>query len=86
MAKYRIDVSATAERQIRRLPRTDQARILRAVVALSTAPRPPGCRTLSGHDDVFRIRIGRYRVLYAIEDRRLVILVLKVGDRKDVYR
>jgi mRNA interferase RelE/StbE len=86
MASYRIDVSATAERQIRKLPRNEQLRVLRVIQGLSIDPRPPGCRKLSGFDDVFRVRIGRYRVLYAIEDRRLVIIVLKVGDRKDVYR
>jgi len=58
----------------------------RGIQALATDPRPSGCRKLSGHDDVFRVRIGRYRVLYSIENRRLVIIVLKVGDRKDVYR
>ena len=56
------------------------------IQALATDPRPPGCRKLTGLDDVFRVRVGRYRVLYSIEDRRLVIIVLKVGDRKDVYR
>jgi mRNA interferase RelE/StbE len=86
MASYRIEVSATAERQIRKLPRAERVRVIRAIQALSTDPRPLGCRKLSGHDDVFRIRIGRYRVLYSIEDRRLLIIVLKVGDRKDVYR
>ena len=86
MASYRIEVSATAERQIRRLPRGDQLRVVRAIQALSTDPRPPGCRKLSGYEDVFRVRIGRYRVLYSIEGRRLVIIILKVGDRKDVYR
>jgi len=86
MATYRIEVSTTAERQIRRLPRTDQVRVIRVIQALSTDPRPPGCRKLSGYDDVFRVRIGRYRALYSIEDRRLVIIVLKVGDRKDIYR
>ena len=86
MASYRIEVSATAERQIRTLPRADQVRVIRVIQGLATDPRPPGCRKLSGHDGVFRVRVGRYRVLYAIEDRRLVIIVLKVGDRKDVYR
>ena len=86
MATYRIEVSATAERQLRKLPRADQIRVLRVIQALSTDPRPPGCRKLAGTGDVFRVRIGRYRVLYAVEDRRLVIIVLKVGDRKDVYR
>ena len=86
MATYSIEVSSTAERQIRRLSRNDQLRVLRAIQALSIDPRPPGCRKLAGHDDVFRIRIGRYRVLYSIADQRLTIIVLKVGDRKDVYR
>ncbi len=86
MARYRIEISATAERQISKLPRADQIRVIRVIQALATDPRPPGCRKLSGYDDVFRVRIGRYRVLYSIEDRRLVIIVLKVGDRKDVYR
>ena len=86
MATYKIEVSATAERQIRKLPRADQIRVVRVVLALSTDPRPPGCRKLSGHGDVFRVRVGRYRVLYSIEDRRLIVIVLKVGDRKDVCR
>jgi mRNA interferase RelE/StbE len=86
MASYRIEVSATAERQIRKLVRPDQLRVLRVIAALAVDPRPPGCRKLSGFADVFRVRCGRYRVLYAVEDRRLVVLVLKVGDRKDVYR
>jgi len=86
MATYEIEVSATAERQLRKLPRPDQIRVLRAIQALSRDPRPPGCRKLAGHDDVFRVRIGRYRVLYAIADGRLLVIVLKVGDRKDVYR
>ena len=86
MKSYRVDVSATAERQLRKLSRADQVRLIRAMQALASDPRPPGCRKLSGYDDVFRIRVGRYRILYSIEDRRLVIIVLKVGDRKDVYR
>jgi mRNA interferase RelE/StbE len=86
MASYRIEVSATAERQIRKLPRSDQIRVVRVIQALSTDPRPPGCRKLSGQGDAFRVRIGRYRVLYAVEDRRVVVIVLRVGDRKDIYR
>ena len=74
MATYRIEVSATAERQIRKLPRADQLRVVRAIQALATDPRPPGSRKLSGHEDVFRVRIGRYRMLYSIEGRRLVII------------
>jgi len=86
MRTYSVDVSATAERQIRRLPRPDQLRVIRRIQGLATDPRPSGSRKLSGFDDVFRVRVGRYRILYAIEDKRLVVIVLKVGDRKDVYR
>lgn len=86
MASYRIEVSATAERQIRKLPRADQVSVVRVIQTLATEPRPSGCRKLSGYDDAYRVRVGRYRVLYSIEDRRLIIIVLRVGDRKDVYR
>ena len=86
MASYRIEVTATAERQIRKLPRSDQVRVVRVIQTLAVDPRPAGCRKLSGHDDVFRVRVGRYGVLYSIEDRRLIIIVLEIGDRKDVQR
>lgn len=86
MASYRIEVSATAERQIKKLGREDQIRVVRAVQALANEPRPSGCRKLQGYDDVYRIRIGRYRALYSIDGRRVIITVLKVAHRRDVYR
>lgn len=86
MPTYRVEVSATAERQIRKLGREDQIRVVRVIQQLVADPRPRGCRKLSGHDDVFRVRVGRFRILYSVEDRRLVVIVLKVGDRRDVYR
>jgi mRNA interferase RelE/StbE len=86
MASYRVEVSATAERQIRKLGRADQLRVLRAIAALATEPRPSGCRKLQGYTNVFRVRVGRYRILFSVEDDRLVVIVLKVGHRKDVYR
>lgn len=86
MAKYRVEISATAERHLRRLPREDQVRVVRAVAALATEPRPPGCRKLQGYDDVFRIRVGTYRVIYSVGARCLLVIILKVGHRKNVYR
>jgi mRNA interferase RelE/StbE len=85
MASYRIDVSATAEKQIRKLGRDDQLRVLRAIRALAGDPWPTGCRKLQGWDDVFRVRVGPYRILYSVENKKLLIIVLKVG-RRDVYR
>ena len=86
MASYRIEVSATAERQIKKLGREDQIRVIRAVQTLANEPRPSGCRKLQGYDDVYRIRIGRYRALYSIDGRRVIITVLKVAHRRVVYR
>ena len=86
MARYEIEISRSAERQLRRLPRTDQVRIARTMQALANNPFPRGSRKLSGYDDVFRVRTGRYRILYSVADRTLVIVVLKVGHRRDVYR
>ena len=86
MASYRIDVSATAERQIRKLRRADQIRVLRAIRALAGEPHPPGARKLRGYEDVFRVRVGTYRVLYRVHGRRLLIIILKVGHRREIYR
>ena len=86
MARYEIEISRTAERQMRRLPRADQARVARTMLVLANDPFPRGVRKLAGYDDVFRVRTGRYRILYSVSDRALVIVVLKVGHRKDVYR
>ena len=86
MARYEIEISRSAERQLRRLPRTDQVRIARTMQALANNPFPRGARKLSGYDDVLRVRTGRYRILYSVAERKLVIVVLKVGHRRDVYR
>jgi mRNA interferase RelE/StbE len=86
MASFEIEISRTAEKQLRNLAEKDQLRVVRAMLALADEPHPRGSRKLSGYDDVFRIRVGRFRVLYSVYERRLVILVLKIGQRKDVYR
>jgi mRNA interferase RelE/StbE len=86
MTKYSVEVSATAERQIRKMSRTSQIRVLRAIRDLAGEPRPPGSRKLRGYEDVYRIRVGTYRILYSVRKKRLLIIVLKVGQRKDIYR
>jgi len=86
MRSYEVEISRTAERQLRQLPAQDQLRVARAMVALGREPSPRGVRKLTGYDDVYRLRVGRYRVLYSFEERRLVIVILKIGHRKDVYR
>jgi mRNA interferase RelE/StbE len=86
MASYEIEISRTAEKQLKNLSERDQLRVVRAMLALTEEPYPRGTRKLSGYDDVFRIRVGHFRVLYSVAENRLVILILKIGHRKDVYR
>ena len=86
MTKYDVEISETAEKQLRKLQRDDQRRIARAILALAVEPLPRGSRKLSGYDDVFRIRVGRYRVIYSVSGNRLIVIILKIGHRKDVYR
>ena len=83
---YRVNFSKMAERQFRNLPRTVQSRIAPRIDALADDPRPPGVVRLSGREDLYRIRVGDYRVLYAIEERELMVLVVKLGHRREVYR
>ena len=86
MARYSIEISRTAEKQLKKLKPGDRPRVAKAIVALGEDPHPQGSRKLTGYDDVFRIRVGRYRVLYSVSGRKLIIIILKIGDRKDVYR
>ena len=83
---YAIQFTSSADKELNALPRKGQARVLRAIMALADDPRPYGCRKLTGRDDAYRIRVGVYRVVYVIEDDKLVVLVVRVGHRKDVYR
>ena len=86
MARYSIEISRTAEKQLKKLASDDRRRVVQAILALGDEPWPQGSRKLTGYDDVFRIRVGPYRVLYSVEGRRLTIIILKLGHRKDVYR
>lgn len=84
--RYRIEIEAAAARQLARLPKVAQARIKAKVAALADDPRPRGATKLVGTADSWRIRVGDYRVVYVIRDDVLVVIVVKIGHRKDVYR
>jgi len=86
MARLEIEITRSAEKRLRTLPRDDQKRLAKAMLELAEEPRPRGSRKLSGYDDVFRVRVGSYRILYSLVQKRLVILILKIGLRRDVYR
>ena len=86
MARYELEITRTAEKQLRRLDKEDRQRVVRAMLALAEDPWPRGSRKLSGYEDVFRIRVGRHRILYGVAESTLIIIVLKIGHRKDVSR
>jgi len=85
MARYRIEVKRSAEKELRKLPKADVIRILTQIEALADDPRPNGSIKLTNQEN-YRVRVGKYRVLYSIEDDILTVYVVKVGHRKDVYR
>ncbi len=83
---HSIDFRPSALKSFYKIPRREQQRISAAIELLRLNPHPPGAKKLEGEYDLWRIRVGTYRVVYTIEEERLLILVLKVGHRKDVYR
>ena len=84
---YRIEFRPAALRDLKALPRDALLRISEKISALAENPRPSGVEKLSGsEEDFYRMRVGDYRVLYAIQDKILLIIVIKVGHRRDVYR
>lgn len=83
---YRIEIKRGALRALSALSADIRARLGRAIDALAANPRPAGYRKLVGSDAFYRIRVGDYRVVYEIADDRLVVVVVKVGHRREVYR
>jgi len=85
VASCRLLIKPSAGKEIEAVPKQDRRQIVAKITSLSRNPRPPGCEKLSGHDQ-YRLRQGNYRILYEIQDLDLVVLVVKVGHRRDVYR
>jgi len=83
---YRIEFRPAARRGMRRLPRDVIQRIDRHILSLADDPRPHGVERLTGEENTYRIRVGDYRVLYEIHDDVLIVYVIRVGHRRDVYR
>ena len=86
MPRYSILIKPSAVKEIEAIPlKKDRRRIVERIGDLAENPRPPGCEKLSSQDK-YRLRQGRYRILYSIEDEDLLVYVVKVSHRKDVYR
>ena len=85
MESYKIEIKKSAAKELSRLPKKELIKVVEKIKLLSDEPRPSGCKKLSG-DEKYRIRIGSYRVLYSIEDEILIVYVVKIGHRKEVYK
>lgn len=85
MDAYEIRWKRSAVKELRALPKEAVARILEAVGGLSSNPHPPGSRKLVGAERTYRIREGSYRIIYSVATSQLVIEVVRVGHRKDIY-
>jgi len=83
---YSVELSQSAARSLRELPTRQQLRIRQKIDALADNPCPPGHRKLKGEERSYRIRVGDYRVVYEIFEEIVMVLVLRIGHRKDVYR
>ena len=86
MARYRLLIKPSAVKEIEAIPlKRDRQRVVERLSRLAENPRPFGCEKISGQDK-YRVRQGHYRILYSIEDQDLLVQVVKVGHRQDVYR
>jgi mRNA interferase RelE/StbE len=82
---YQVTILPAVDRVVARLPKEIRSRITQRLVSLASNPRPPGCVKLTGQD-AYRIRVGDYRIIYTIQDERLIVVVIDVGHRREVYR
>jgi mRNA interferase RelE/StbE len=83
---YRVEFLASAAKQLAKLDRQAQRRIAAAIDRLKEEPRAHGALKLRGSDDVWRLRVGTFRVLYQIEDQRMVVVIVRVSHRREAYR
>jgi mRNA interferase RelE/StbE len=83
---YQIVMTAEARRNMLALPKDIVRRVDACILALAEKPRPPRTKKLKGTGDLWRVRVGDYRIVYQIEDDRLLIVVIRIGHRREVYR
>ena len=85
MAAYKVDFRASVEKDFASIPKSDLKKILQRIKTLAENPRPPSCEKLTGQER-YRVRQGRYRIVYSIHDDEVTVWTVKVGHRKDIYR
>lgn len=85
MASYKLLITRSASKELEAVPAKDRGRIIAKIRDLEENPRPQGAEKLSG-DDKYRLRQGDYRILYEIQDKQLIVTVVRIGNRREVYR
>lgn len=83
---YRVELVPEAVEALASFPKKVQRQIARRIDALADDPRPPGSKRLEGGQDIWRLRSGDYRVLYQIREKALLVLVIRIGHRREIYR
>jgi mRNA interferase RelE/StbE len=84
--RYTVKIEKSALKALKKIPKDSIAAIWKEISALEHNPRPAGHKKLKGPQSLYRVRSGNYRIIYEIQDKLLIILVVRIGDRKDVYR
>ncbi len=85
MARYSIEFAKSVRKDLRKLSKRDVKKILATIDSLAEKPRPPGSKKLT-IENLYRVRVGNYRILYEIHDDRLIVLIVKTGHRKEIYK
>jgi mRNA interferase RelE/StbE len=86
MACYNLVIKASAKKELANMPKPMIGRLIEAIELLANNPRPNGVRKLTGTQNIYRIRVADYRIVYRIEDEQLIIEVVRVAHRKEVYQ
>jgi mRNA interferase RelE/StbE len=83
---YRVRTSPDADKQLAKLDGSVRIRVAQRIDQLAENPRPPGCKKLKGDDNLWRVRAGDYRIVFSIHDDLLLVLVIRIAHRREVYR
>ena len=83
---YQVLIKDSAQKELAAFPSSIQKRIDTRILSLAENPRPSGVKKLAGDENLYRLRVGDYRIIYQIQDKALLVLVVKVGHRREVYR
>ena len=84
--QWRVAILRAPKKMLDRLPPKLRQRMARAIDGLAVDPRPPGCKKLAGHEDLYRVRVGDWRISYALHEAELIVLVVEVAPRGGAYR